>query len=157
MAKPLDQFGGWLNFFYVGHLVCIIYLVGASLIYALAIFAVGGGSKAMLVLIGLLHSIITVILCIKIVKILKIKELDTPQKVVKIMTWLVILAVIFAFCNILIYSFNDIPEVEDYSGLDRLARTVFRVIGAIIGYAIWKSYFKKSKRVIAYYGINKES
>ena len=149
MAKPLDQFGGWLKFFYVMQWASVISWTIFTLLFVLSIFAADNFSEAIEFVIAIFDAIIALILYIKIIKVMKKKETYTPNRIIKLMTWLVIFSAIFAACEGLLYYLT-----LGIKGLTELAETGKGLFRILIWYTIWTNYFKRSKRVLAYYGKN---
>jgi len=149
MAKPLNEFGGWLKAFYIYQWFCVLILAMYVLSLALQLFGPQIESSVLLNMIKLLHSFIEVHFILKIIKVIKIKEPNTPNSIILYMKWIVIFAFIFGIgTGILIYSASARVGLTVFS---ELAKTALMII---IFYLIWASYFRKSKRVCAYYGKN---
>lgn len=149
MAKPLDQFGGWLKFFYIIQWLNFILWGITILAIMLAIFIAGSAAKVIEYLISFFNVIAIVFLCFRIIKIVRKKETSTPKQIIKLMTWIVFTVSIFAFFEGIFYYFT-----LGINGLSNLSETFRDIIRILTWYAIWTNYFKKSKRVAAYYGAN---
>ena len=149
MAKPLDQFGGWLKFFYVMQWVSVVAWGIFTLLFVLSILGAENFHETIEFSIAFFDALITLILCIKIVRAIKRKDTYIPNRMIQLMTWLVIFTALFAVCEGLFYYAT--LGVEGLSNLAETGKGLFRVL---IWYVIWTDYFKKSKRVLAYYGQN---
>ena len=149
MAKSLNQFGGWLKFFYITQWIVIILCVVFTLQVVLLIFGAENTNEMIEFLFASLKSLITLILFIKIIKRIKKRDVSIPNQIVKLMTWVVMFTVIFAICEGFMYYLT--LGREGLSNLTKMGEDLFRIL---IWYAIWASYFKKSQRVFSYYGKN---
>ena len=144
MSKPLNAFGGWLACFYIISWLSLIVLAIFTLLYLLAIFRASNELDGIESLIYCINCGIVAFLSFEIIKLIRIQEPMTPDRVVRLMGWVLILAVLFI-----------IPELcldhvlTNGKNTAEIGKDVIRVV---VWYAIWSLYFKKSKRVLAYYG-----
>lgn len=149
MAKPLDQFGGWLKFFYIMQWVAIILQTIFTLLFAFSIFRTENTNKIIELLIAFFGGLVGVILYIGIVNVTREKSTYVPSRIIQLMRWVVIFTVVFAVCEGLLYYLTLGTE-----GLSNLIETGRGLIRILIWYFIWTNYLKESKRVLAYYGQN---
>lgn len=149
MAKPLDQLGGWLKFFYVMQWISVIVWGIVTLLLVLSIFAVENFNEWIEFAIAFFDGLIALILSIKIVKVLRKRDAYVPNRIIKLMTCLVAFTAAFAVCEGAVYYLT--LGVEGLSNLAETGKGLFRIL---IWYVIWTDYFKKSKRILAYYGQN---
>ncbi|MFH1691706.1 MAG: DUF2569 family protein, partial [Candidatus Omnitrophota bacterium] len=121
----------------------------AALLIALTIFTAENVTDSVVALISFFNGLVLLVLFYKIIKITVKKDTATPNKLVKYITWILLVTLIFAFLEGLSYYISS-----GVKGLSNLGETAAGIIRTLIWYAIWSSYFKKSKRVAAYYGNN---
>jgi len=146
MSKSLDNFGGWLFWFYLISWISLVLFGVVSLLSLVAIFSTSRGLEAIETLIYGFDSVICAFLSFKIIKLVKKQEPLTPNRVVKIMSWFLIFTAIFIIPELwLDYLLNNGKSATE------IGKECVRVI---IWYCIWTSYFKQSKRVLVYYGKN---
>lgn len=147
MTLPLHLFGGWLQLFYAGNLVGIIASIWWGYI-SLSTIATSRTMELKIVYLILLANLIAYfILTLNILRIVKIKDEKIPEKIVRLLTWIIVLFVASStIAGVLSYQFFGsvssafIKEIEGDIGR------------AIVSWIIWASYFMKSKRVNSYYG-----
>jgi hypothetical protein len=149
MSKPFNQFGGWLIFFLVTIWLSIVLgLVNGPRNIA-NVLTKETYEHRLIYLILFIDGIVALVLAFRLVMILKIKEANTPERVTRILTWIVLLKTVFGLCEIivgyLLFGANSLDFISE------IANNIFRVL---IYWAIWTNYFKKSKRVISYYRRN---
>ncbi len=150
MAKPLDQFGGWLKFFFVVEWISIVLGSIFSVAFIAGIVTMEGMADKGYNLLYLIDTVIMVFISMKIVRIIKIKEQTVPQRIIKFLfiyagATLAITAIQF----IILYQFPMKDVVVDKEAVDLGKAT----IKALVWIAFWANYFKKSKRAITYYGL----
>jgi len=147
MAKPLDEFGGWLRFFEITSWIGVVVISGLCMFLLLALAGVERTGDFMSILISAVDSIVYVVLMIKLLKIIRIKDPETPSKVVGFLKLVVLFTVLFTVCDIIsAYFFFDKKEFLELAGVNGKAITQ-----AVFWFLVWRSYFTKSKRVEAYY------
>ena len=150
MTKPLNEFGGYLVFFRISNFVFfIISLVSVPLLLLAVVRTIAENMPtATSALIFSLSLTISSILIFKMLKVLKIQESFVPKKIVNFIFLLTIFSISFSLLNFvskfLFLGFNQETAME----------TSKQMINSIVWFLIWRSYFKKSKRVLAYYGKN---
>jgi hypothetical protein len=149
MVRPLEQFGGWLKFFYITAWIAAIlgFIILALLLFG--VLAAENTTERIESFIALLGIAIYLILVVKMIKIIKIKEATTPVRIVNFMHLIIIFAVVFGLFEGIFYYLTQ--GVEGLSNLTETGRAIVRML---IWYAIWTSYLRKSKRVQAFYGKN---
>ncbi len=150
MTKPLDQFGGWLKFFLVIQWINIVICGLTVLIALLTMITAETFAQALEPVFLFFYSIMIILLCLRIVKALKIKAPETPGRIIKLLTWVLSAAFIYAILEWSYYYFSQGPS-ELSTTTTKSGGDVIRIL---IWYAIWTSYFKKSARVAKYYGLN---
>ncbi|MFH1692275.1 MAG: hypothetical protein ABIC68_06920, partial [Candidatus Omnitrophota bacterium] len=69
MAKPLDQFGGWLKFFYIIQWINLVLGGIAALLIALTIFTAENVTDSVVALISFFNGLVLLVLFYKIIKI----------------------------------------------------------------------------------------
>lgn len=148
--KKLDEFGGWLMFFYCICWLSIILLAVSFLSLIVNFFKLDfTASGKIVMLIYILDVIITAILIIKMVTMMRSKDSTVPAKITKLITLVLIFSLAFGVCEILVYLLTQGP-----SGLINFKDSAKAVIKTVVWYVVWTGYWKKSKRVLAYYGKN---
>lgn len=151
MAKPLNQFGGYLKFFFIIQWVNFIFCGLTALIALLTMISVKTLIRTIEPMILFFYSIVITSLCFKIIKSIKKQTTETPRQIIKLLTWILSAAFIFTILEWSCNYFIPAPAESSSSTIIELTGSIIRVL---IWYAIWTSYFKKSKRVAAYYGAN---
>ena len=146
MAKPLNEFGGWLTLFRISN------LLGAALLSAAIVFlsmATMMHLNLKLLLASFLiiaESSLTLYFIVKILRALKIKEKETPGKIIGYLKYSFIATVIFSAIEI---TLNMASHAWIWTGDDMSSLRL--TIQAGIYFVIWSGYFKNSRRVAAYY------
>ena len=144
MSKPLNEFGGWLRFFYIANWIQIV-----SLVYVVLVFLPllpGGPLSAAYWFSFAVDSGLRVFLVYKTIQETKKQEAVTPDRLVRLLA-----------CILLVVCLVAVPKIY----LARLVVGVPGVKAALIvagnitlWFCVWTAYFRKSKRVLAYYGKN---
>jgi hypothetical protein len=157
MPKPLNEFGGWLRFFLA---LWRIHLISASLqLVNVSFFLVGGISADPIrfLEIPLLVSIqwsIPIIFAFWVIRTVRIKAADTPNRIVKLLCryFVAFFSVWILLPRIAYFAELTPPDTTYYVNLlqDLIIATV--ILGVYS--SIWFLYFRKSKRVLTYYGRN---
>jgi len=149
MAKPLNEFGGWLRFFQIINIIGVVFL-GISIFMstlAIADLFMAQNYKVMVELIVIaLEIIIMFILTLRILWVLKIRDKCIPITIRRCLLWILIFSIIFLGAEIsVVYWINGGKLLnEDYQSFRGSIQTVIFCL-------IWLSYFKISKRVSLYY------
>jgi hypothetical protein len=144
MSKPLNEYGGWLRFFYITNWIHIV-----SLVYVVLIFLPllsGRPLDSFYWFSFLVDSGLRVFFVYKIVRVIKKQEVDTPDRIARLLT-----------CVLLVPCFVVVPKIyfaRLVAGAPGVRAAVITVINAAVWFCIWTAYFRKSKRVLAYYGKN---
>ena len=148
MAKPLNQFGGWLRFFQISNWIWVI----------LNIFS-GLGFVIMALSEGMFHPIMSSLflfsatyLTIQFLRIIKDQSKSTPTKVSTKLTWIISLAIIFGSCEIIM-----VLQGSNWTWTQEAHEALMPYFQAIVSLLIWIIYFSISKRVNAYYGENSQN
>ena len=96
MTLPLHLFGGWLQLFYLSIWMGIALSVYScfNIIYAFVTYQ--SMESRIMNLTLLFEQIIVLILFLKMLRIVKTKEANIPEKVVRLLTWLVMF--VLGFC-----------------------------------------------------------
>lgn len=144
MAKPIDEFGGWLRFFQVTNIIAVVVLLAAMLIYLLATLAsamegslVEVGYYGVSVIQVAISAVLSVLVLIQLTK----RNRSVPEKIKKLLTIEVLVAI---GCGVVL-----VPISSAYENIDpeAVSETV-KGIGQSIGYyLIWSRYFTVSERV----------
>ncbi len=143
LDERLFAFGGWLRFYQVINILSIVFI--GILILAIAGFEIMGAyeeNELKDAFIGIFEFLPDLIFPIIIIRILKIKNEKIPDEIVKYLGYYV--AASLLVYGIFYYLFKT----------DVIAEKPVSFLSSLIYYYIWSSYFKKSKRVKAYYGAN---
>ena len=118
MAKPLDQFGGWLKFFYIANWVNIGIIAVSVPLLAFGMAVSKGTFDYGDLAITLIGSLIELIFLINIVRIIKIKNPVTPSNIVRFLSFIVILTIVISFVEFFYY--YVVKGKEGLSGFDDL-------------------------------------
>ena len=157
MPKPLNEFGGWLRFFL---LLWWIHLISASLqLVNVTFFLVNGipsGSTRLfkILLIVYIQWSIPILFAIWVIRTVRVKSADTPDKILKI---LFLYVVVFILVWILLprvayFAMFTSPDTKYYVKV--LRNLMIAAMILFIYCTVWVQYFRKSKRVLTYYGKN---
>ncbi len=157
MPKPLNEFGGWLRFF-LG--LWWVHLISASLqLVNVSFFLVGGipADPIRLLEILLLVSIqwsIPIIFAFWVIRTVRIKAADTPNRIVKILYryFVAFFSVWILLPRISYFAELTPPDTTYYANL--LQNLIIAAVILGVYSSIWFLYFRKSKRVLTYYGKN---
>jgi len=95
MSKPLNEFGGWLFWFSIGMWLSLVISVVFTLLTLTAAFAANTGLEVINSLIYSVDLGIGAFLCFKIVKLIKIQDPATPDNIVKFMSWILLVTLLF--------------------------------------------------------------
>lgn len=112
MVKPITEFGGWLKFFQVTHIIGVIAIVITILLMIIAVFVDVNYKEAIEFAVYTIDLLVALYFTIKILNIVK-------------------------------------DEDSEWTNAD--STTVRGSIQTVIHFLIWRSYFRKSKRVALYY------
>jgi hypothetical protein len=146
MGKPLSKLGGWLKLFYV------TLWIGMVLLAYMLLLLPGLFSRpvdAFYSFVSLIDYGLRGFLGYKIIKVTKKKEAVTPDRILRLLTYILLVGCLFAAPRIyfarLVY------------GMPGVRGIVISVIEIIVWVFICATYFKKSKRVLAHYGKNADN
>lgn len=146
MAKPLNQFGGWLRFFQVVNILGLVVMpiaVIISLVAGVAMLGLGDPFGFLYFGIGIVDLSVYFALTIMILIQLSKRESTVPAKIQKLLTIQVAVSIVLGLSMIPISDFS--PNIGTETALE-----IFRDIGrAISFYVVWNMYFGKSERVQA--------
>jgi len=150
MAKPLDEFGGWLFYFYIMRiisLICTVILL--LLIFTQVLFLSDINQIALLErLMSSVYYIIYFFITFNILRNIKIKLNITPHKIVNYLKTLLIITLIALPIEFIItYLIND--KTMTPAGFN----IIFNFLLFVAFCLIWIEYFKYSDRVELFYGI----
>jgi hypothetical protein len=133
MAAPLNQFGGWLYFLRAS--LCVVIAVEFVMIFlGIPVLFRADWYLKMTAARLMVVSIIKLIVCFKLYKQFTVKLPEIPRKIVWYMAGLFILGILQA----------------DFKITNLIAGIIMQLAWFIL---VWL-YFKKSKRVLLYYGGN---
>jgi len=150
MVKPINEYGGWLIIFCITMWIGMIVNGLAILVHIFSFFTYENENQGIVTVLIILDLIIYIILAFRIIKNLGVKEKYVPGKIVENMTFILGFTMLFTILyGLLYYYYLGITERPVYD--EELVRPLIRVL---VWFAIWSSYFKRSKRVRAYYGSN---
>jgi hypothetical protein len=144
MSKPLNAYGGWLRFFYITNWIQIVSLVYVVLVLSPGLF--GRPLNAVYWFTFVIDSGLRVFFVYKTIKAIKNQEGSVPNRIVRLLA-----------CVLLIPCLVAIPKIycaRLVAGVPGVRAAVITVINVAIWFCIWVAYFRKSKRVFAYYGKN---
>ena len=143
MAKPIDQFGGWLRFFevtlYLRIFLSLIFL--GILIWKIEIpSTIGGWTFA-------IELPLFIFIGSWILTRIHVKNPETPKLILKLLKVMFVFSVVVLGVTLLALVTSTDPNQRD-----NIAHSFFPAVGRIFSYAIWIAYFKQSVRVSKYYG-----
>lgn len=152
MAKPLNEFGGWLKFFQIINVFLIILI----LLYfvSTAYFAAGAFSSKIPFTKELKLSIVFMFTLFpllyfftgKILRLLKVKSPEVPDDISRYIVYIIIVSVSAGIAEILFFHSGD---------FSKFIFSIFKsVIQPLVINIIWLAYFRRSKRVKEFYGEN---
>lgn len=138
-----SSIGGWLRFFQVINILSVV-MVGIVIMIVIGVGFLEGfeTQEAIDILFSLPELIPSVIFSVLILRVLSVQSEETPFKISAYLKYNVSIAVlVFVFLMVLFFSeiISERPE---------------SLLGSLIYYYIWTSYFKKSVRVKEFYGSN---
>jgi len=141
--SKFEFFGGWLRFYQILNVLSIIVLIVALGFLLFLSFTESFSNQNLIdfAMIGL-ESTPILLLSIFTLKILNKKEGEVPGKVKSYLDYYLSATVVIYVILYISFSKGQITEKPT------------PLLGDIIYYFIWTSYFKKSKRVKVYYGKN---
>lgn len=147
MTLPLHLFGGWLQLFYVLNWIgIIINLIGCYT--TISTIAMGLSMEGVvLYLVLIVDQIIYLILTFNILRIVRIKEMNIPERIVRLLTWIAVFSLGFTILEIILSYLFFGPNSSEF--IAEIGKNIGR---AIVFWAIWSNYFMKSQRVSSYYG-----
>jgi len=135
--------GGWLRFFQVVNVLSIVIgglvLLGLSAMVILVGFDEEGIADVVAACAEMFPAILFSVL---IVRVLGDRNENTPARVAQLLKYN-FSAAAFVFIAVMALFFADVVSEKPTS-----------ILGSLLYYYIWTSYFKKSKRVNEYYGAN---
>jgi len=149
MVKPLDEFGGWLRFFQIICYLNIIFSITVMLMSLEMLLQEGQFINHLLALAQL--SLITFFL-IRIVRIVTLRNPQTAALISDYLYRMFLVAVGYFLLNTLITMIknNWTWSLENTQALAAALQTM-------LWCAIWRTYFARSRRVKAYYHLEKPS
>lgn len=141
MKKPLNEFGGWLRFFWVINLLSLIFLCLSVIANFLSYMNSGSSTIYVSFIITLLTSSLAALLTWYILRFLKKQDPAIPIK-----SMFLLIASVVVILPQLFFKEKLPFNLITYSNLDLGFMNIFTLV--------WIRYFQKSKRVKAYYGKN---
>lgn len=142
--KDLNKFSGWLRWFYFMAWIGFIAMAGFE-VYCLFM-----NTNVFFKVLLLIAYAISMFFLYKIIIITRKKDETVPDNIVQLMSWGLLLNVIFSILEIFTFialaGFNESSEM--------LTEFCTNLVRSVISYLIWTSYFQRSKRVCVYYGKN---
>jgi len=152
MPKPLNEFGGWLKFFYVQAWCSFVILTGFG-IYGLLMFP-----KAITHFIFLPFWVALELCCMlggsidfMKIKIMRITDPLVPQKLIRLTSWNAILMVMCIVFIVIFYHYVPIKYISEAGVTMYFGMTLIKIL---LWLCIFVAYFRKSERVSAYYGVS---
>jgi len=136
--------GGWLRFYQITNYLSLI--LGTILVICMPIglFLIDDLFEKELDVVALLLEISpSILFSFLIIKVIKIRETHIPAKIKKYIGGYVFMSLLITLVLRYLYSLELITD-----------KPTPTFLGDIIYYAIWVSYFKRSKRVAEYYRQN---
>ena len=148
MFRPLDEFAGWLRFFYFIVIMNIAFhfVSGITLIEELI-----KQPDKILTLGTIAQWAFTISMFLIIIKIIQQRNPEVPENIKEYLFYIFVVAILhglfYTVVTILIFK-------REWSTENTMAFT--SAVQNMIWATVWRSYFERSKRVKAYYLINKK-
>ena len=144
MVKPLNEFGGWLTFFYITLCLRLILSLGVALLSLVEILGIRRITSLPFVLkcVYFASGFFLSVVIINILRIIKKIDVITPDKTLLLINIYLFFIIISYGVQILVSNLIHYPTVTFNGGFD------------IAWGAIFFIYLMKSERVKAYYGKN---
>ena len=135
---------GWLRFYQITNYFSLILGTILVICIPISLFFIDNLFEKELDVVALLFEITpSMLFSFLIVKVIKIRETHIPAKIKKYIGGYVVMSLLITLVLRYLYSLELITD-----------KPTATFLGDIIYYAIWVSYFKRSKRVAEYYGQN---
>ena len=155
MSKPFNEFGGWLIFCRICVILSFVLIIKDVVLVLIALVANPfmhitdiSRQDTVSAVIGVFFDVILVFIQVQMIKIFKTRAPIIPTQISKLfIVWLVVVIAIFGVSFVTDH-FNMLPSSLE---IDKLKISTFA--GLIIPLS-WLAYFRRSKRVKAYYGAN---
>jgi hypothetical protein len=155
VSKPLNEFGGWLSFCRFCVILSFILIIIDLVLVFIALVAIAfthptniSSQDTVSAVVGVFEVGIVVFIQVQMIKILKTRAPIIPTQISKLfIVWLVVIIAGFGVFFVM-YHFNMLPS--------SFAIDKFKIstLAGLIGPLSWLAYFRRSKRVKAYYGAN---
>ncbi len=118
------------------------------ILYVYSLFSAENINEVIQSVITLFDGLITIFLCIKIVKVIKLKKTNVPNRIIKLMTWMICFTITFEVVDLFLSYLALGTEWVDNPAAGK------GILSMLIWYFVWREYFIRSKRVLTYYGQN---
>lgn len=153
MTKALNEFGGWLKFYYVLSIIHLVFsAMGLLTIVAIMtnLLEIHDTVHPQVVLTLFFRNVGVIAFLAFIIKFLKKQDSGTPGKIIRLIQGLSLYALIFAYISkVQRFQFEQGLGSEGNPNTRHSLLVLFIFTWALV----WIMYFKKSKRVAAYYGL----
>ncbi|MEM7018272.1 MAG: DUF2569 family protein [Pseudomonadota bacterium] len=143
LVNDIHAFGGWLRLFQILNIIFILSFTLYPVAFTLLIFVPDTTTQEYIELTaGMLGSLPIFIFSVLILRELPVQYETTPEQIATYLKYLLALSLLTSAMLFLAYHMEYITERPAAILID------------LIYYAIWVSYFRRSKRVKAHYGAN---
>ena len=157
MPKALNEFGGWLRLFW---LLWWIHLIAAGLQLVNVTYFLAKGISAdptrllKLLLLVYIQWSVPIIFATWVIRTVRCKSSDTPDKIFKILSlYFLVFSLVWTLVpRVAHLAMVSPPDTKYYAKL--LRNLMIAAMILFIYSTVWVQYFRKSKRVLAYYGKN---
>jgi len=149
MAKPLNEFGGWLFFFYFTLIIGLIVYPIVLILMFIGVFATENSKQIIEFIVYTVDISISFYFLIQIIRIVKDKDPSVPERIINYLKLIMIFSLI-----LLVFEIPIILWANDGQWTSDDSRSVRSSLQTIITYLIWRKYFRSSKRVMMYYVSN---
>ncbi len=146
MAKPINEFGGWLRFFQISNIISLIIFPFLLILMFIEIFIDFNYKQAIEFSIVIIDLVITMYFIIKILGIVQKNDSEVPERIIYYLKMIMIFSLIF-----LIFEIPATLWANNGEWTNDDSASVRGSLQSIITFLIWRSYFRKSKRVNLYY------
>lgn len=148
--KPLDEFGGWLKFFFVTQWIGLVLCAVSIPVFALGVlyqFVSPAPKDGLMAFVALLDSAVTLWVARRVVRRAKDRDPAVPAEMYR---WMLVLmgigAAVLVADAVVAFALGGTPlSADDWTTLKMDSKSIQWGL-------VWALYFKHSKRVRAFYG-----
>ncbi|MBI5209031.1 MAG: DUF2569 family protein [Elusimicrobia bacterium] len=150
MPAPLNEFGGWLRFFQVANWIGVAVCGAMAALCALSTLGAETAGQVAEALVTTADLGVTAWLTCRLLRPIKDRSPRTPARVIRLIGWIAALTVLFAFLEA-----GAALWANGGQWTDADTRSMRGSFHALVWCGVWTSYFRRSRRVRAYYGLDR--